>query len=355
MKFSLKQKLGALLFDVPRYILLFAKSALTNFPAWLYIKNRNQALISHSEQIGVQCDWQWTSDLFLPKLFPRFGKALFQHALNSYEIRLSQAPVSDQTQMPEVSFIIGHRGTERLQLLLKTLESVAAQSGCLVECIVVEQDHKPLIKDLLPSWVRYVFTPLAESKTAYSRSWAFNEGAEVAKSNCLIFHDNDLLVPTCYAAQTLKYCEQGFDFINLKRFIFYLTQESTRALGSGADINSKLEIESIMQNALGGGSIGAARDAFNKIGKFDQRFVGWGGEDTEFWERACTLNIWSHTYLPLIHQWHASQAEKPDQQSLDKTHLYWELQKESPSERIAKLTSLPPSTSINAEGNYDAR
>jgi hypothetical protein len=42
----------------------------------------------------------------------------------------------------------------------------------------------------------------------------------------------------------------------------------------------------------------------------DESFVGWGGEDNEFWERAQGLRVWPWTNLPLIHLWHDAQPGK---------------------------------------------
>ncbi len=42
----------------------------------------------------------------------------------------------------------------------------------------------------------------------------------------------------------------------------------------------------------------------------DDDFVGWGGEDTEFWDRCQTLRVANHTYMPIIHLWHQSQPGK---------------------------------------------
>ncbi len=65
-----------------------------------------------------------------------------------------------------------------------------------------------------------------------------------------------------------------------------------------------------MQNAEAGGSIALSRDAFHAIGGYDESFVGWGGEDNEFWERAQTRRVWPYGYLPFVHLWHAPQPEK---------------------------------------------
>jgi GT2 family glycosyltransferase len=66
----------------------------------------------------------------------------------------------------------------------------------------------------------------------------------------------------------------------------------------------------VVQNLEAGGSFGMARDAFFDIGGFDESFVGWGGEDNEFWERAQTRSVWPFGYVPLVHLWHEPQPEK---------------------------------------------
>ena len=335
MKITLKQRLGALIFELPLYIYYLCRQSIKGLPAWLFIRNRNDKISTSSNPPGISCDWQWTSDLYLPKKFPYIGQVLFNRALGTYDFSLSTTRKIDDSE-PEVSFIIGHRGSARLDLLIKTIKSIS-QQDCAIECIVVEQDEHPSLEQHLPSWVRYVFTPIDKPGTPYSRASAFNAGAKQAASECLIFHDNDLLIPCNYASQTLMLFNRGFEFINVKRFIFYLSKRSSEEFIKKGDLHRNLEIESIMQNAEGGGSIGASKMAFSDIGGFDERFIGWGGEDNEFWERALTRNTWEFGYLPLIHLWHASQAEKLDTENSSTTKLYKKLSKRSAFERIKSL------------------
>lgn len=335
MKFTLRQRIGGLIFDAPRYLYHLHRKSSNGGPAWLQIRNRDEQLETSEAPFGVKCKWEWTSDLYLPTVFPSFAKKLFGKALSSYRFKLTADRRAGGT--PDVSFIIGHRGSARIDLLLKTIDSIAAQSDCAIECIVVEQDDTPIIRDRLPEWVTYVFTPVSQPTTAYSRSWAFNVGARHANSQCLIFHDNDLLIPSCYANETLLLFQRGFDFINLKRFIFYLSKEATDEVINNGTLEKTLRISTIMQNAEGGGSIGASKQAYQRIGGFDERFVGWGSEDNEFWERALTQNVWVFGYLPLVHLWHGPQAEKLDIEGSSTKALYKELSKQSPENRIATL------------------
>ena len=66
----------------------------------------------------------------------------------------------------------------------------------------------------------------------------------------------------------------------------------------------------VLENALGGGSIALSRRVYEEIGGFDEEFVGWGGEDNEFWDRCLTRRIYPFAYLPLIHLWHELQPGK---------------------------------------------
>lgn len=350
---SLKQKMGALCIDVPFYVYLLFCRKIQHGHAWMLIRNRHEHLALSQKPFGIHCQWQWTSDLYLPKIFPLFGRILFAKTLTSFNFDFNNHKrVAEPATQSDVSFIIGHRGITRASLLLKTIDSIAAQQGCNIECIVVEQDDQETVKDLLPAWVNYVFSPPEEKNMAYSRAQAFNVGAQHASSNCLIFHDNDLLIPNNYAYETLQLVLRGFDFVNLKRFIFYLSEESTHSLLKNKRIESDLTLESIMQNAEGGGSIGASRKGYSEIGGFDERFIGWGGEDNEFWERAQTTNIWPFGSLPLIHLWHGAQTGKLDIENSETTLLYKKLSQNAAHERIQWLKQHQVIKPIDNKGNH---
>ncbi|MGH9823578.1 MAG: galactosyltransferase-related protein, partial [Blastocatellia bacterium] len=62
--------------------------------------------------------------------------------------------------------------------------------------------------------------------------------------------------------------------------------------------------------AQGGGSIAIDKEVYFAIGGFDESFVGWGGEDMEFWDRAATRSVWPYGYMPLVHLWHEPQPGK---------------------------------------------
>ena len=331
----MKEFVGVLVRDLPRYVLALAGGK----SRYLTLTNRRERLEAAPYGEGYRCKWQWTSDLHAPTVMPFLGRWLMKRALSDHPIRRRPNPdsISDN---PEASFVVGHRGMTRLSQLLATLESIAGQSGAHCECIVVEQDVEPHLAGRLPSWVRHVHSPPPSRDMPYCRSWAFNVGAGHARGKVLVLHDSDLLVPADYVARSLECIGRGFDVVNVKRFIFYLDEAHSRAVCGDSAALFDATPETILQNPQGGGSAVITREAYDRIGGMDEAFIGWGGEDNEFWERAMTLAVWPWGNLPLVHLWHAAQPGKCD------THYhtalrYRSLTQVNPAERIRRLAALP--------------
>jgi hypothetical protein len=371
MSFTRRQQLGTLLYDWPRFLWCLRPRLLCRGEApWLRLRNRHEGLIIQPGGVGVKCDWEYTHNLHLCNVFPITGCWLLQRALRDWPLRLLDAPdpvtadkvcwnasrapdgitrpqddgttgARDDGQgrsgdrhdpprrtrlphsdlsptalrpptsaSPQVSFLIGHRGEERLPLLLLTLRSIAAQEGTTFECIVIEQDSEPRVRDRLPGWVRYLHTPPPDPGMPYCRSWAFNVAARAARGEVLIGHDNDMLVPVGYARSVVDLVASGCDVIQPKRFVFYLDESSSEATCRGGLVPDDCRCEQVIQNLEGGGSLAIRRDAYLAIGGFDEQFVGWGGEDNEFWDRCLTLAVHPYGYLPVLHLWHAPQPGK---------------------------------------------
>ena len=328
MQFRLKQKLGAIVYDLPRFAWWLSRD-------WVRIRNRAEALDMAPDGSGARCRWAWTSELHIAKVFGSMGRRLLRRALRDRPIRFAEAQVDAGGQV-QVSFVIGHRGAARLPHLLATLRSIAAQKGAASECIVVEQSNIPEIQAHLPPWVRYVHTPLPQADMPYCRSWTLNVGARLARGALLVFHDNDMLVPECYAAELWRRFNDGCEVINAKRFVFYLDEAETRRFFESKLLSPDARSESVVQNLEAGGSVAMAKEAFFAIGGYDESFVGWGGEDNEFWERAHTRRVWPYGYLPIVHLWHSAQPEKGKQNMLG-ARQFRELSSSPPPRRIAEL------------------
>lgn len=283
---------------------------------WERIRNRREPITVDGR--GVRCDWQWSSSIDYCRFVAGAGARLMRRALSEWPIESADAPANGGA--PAVTFIIGHRGASRLPLLRETLRAIAAQRDVAIECIVVEQSH---VRELeLPAWVRYVHQPV-EAAARYNRAATFNLGARHARGSILILHDNDMLPPARYAAEVVRQRDRGFEAMDLKRLTFYLSRDGA--------------FEDAIQNVRGG-SVAITAEAYAAIGGFDEQFVGWGGEDVEFWERAETRRATRFGYLPFVHLWHEPQPEKLLVNEAPAIRRYLDVVAAvPPEERIARL------------------
>jgi hypothetical protein len=306
-----RQSIGALIYDWPLY------RKVRRSGRWELMRNRNERITT--DERGVRCEWDFTSDLHIAKVFPSTGAALMRMSFAQWPVETRDA--AERSDAPLVSFVIGHRGVSRMPHLLTTLRSIMGQRGVPIECIVVEQDRERVVEAQLPRWVRYVFT---SCETDYNRSAAFNAGVSEARGEFVVLHDNDIVVPADYAREVVGRGRDGFELMNLKRFLFHLDAPDDRVP------------RSVMQNAQGG-SIAAARRTYLAIGGFDDEFVGWGGEDNDFWDRARAHgNVYEFGYLPMIHLHHEAQKGKVDP-ATTAVKRYFEIRSIPPEERIRRL------------------
>ena len=327
------------------------------------MRNRSDSLKVSPGGEGVACNWEYTRTLHICDVFPFTGRWLLRRAMHDYPIRLQDRPAYVNEQqccsnqslehdvIPEISFLIGHRGLERLSLLSSVLRSVAAQCEITFEVIVVDQDAESRIKEELPEWVRYIHDPCAP-QAPYNRSRTMNIGAGHARAALLILQDNDLLVPKQYGAEVLARCKQGYEVVNLKRFIFYRAAPDSGG-ESVEDECQRMRVESVLQNAKGGGTVAIQKSAFREIGGMDEDFVGWGGEDVEFWGRCLTRKVWGYGMMPIVHLWHPAQPGKRAKRGLgehtaDLTEARLAM---SAQDRIDELVNRAPSTPVWSRGD----
>lgn len=173
------------------------------------------------------------------------------------------------------TYIITYRhNTERFNNLKRTLEWVNSFSGA--EVIVVEQDKNSKIKDVKLS-CKHIFL---KSNMPFNKSWGFNVGLKYANTNVVIFGDSDLIMDPQEFIKSVQMVDQ-YEMINPYNSVIDLNpQESNLSLDQVLKINRPGRGETDIQKVpMCGGICIFRRDAINKIGGWDQNFIGWGGED----------------------------------------------------------------------------
>jgi hypothetical protein len=306
----LKHFAAAWLLDAPRYgwVLRFPVEARRFGRSWVDLRNRGQCLVRRPGQCGVSFVDRWSTDLFYCRARPRVGQLLLSRAVTDWPVIFREAPAKS-TDGPLISFLIGHRGTARLEHLQATLASIAGQAEVPVECVVVEQDTTLAVAAALPGWVRHIHAPPPDAEMPYSRSWAFNVGARHARGEILVCHDNDLCVPSRYAVELAGLFRRGFEAARLQRFIFYLSESHTREVFDRHHFRPDHAPVEVVQNT-NGGTVAVRRDVYFAVGGHDEGFLGWGGEDNEIFERLQTRRFHDCSYLPFLHLFHAPQPGK---------------------------------------------
>jgi len=338
----MRRLMGVCLFDVPRYLKgLCPRGRTLGDRGWLHICNRDEVLEKNPSGPGVLCRWQWTSDLHACHVLPWLGRYIYQQALRDWPVHLNQ--VFRTSSRPEVSFVIPHRGADRLPLLLATIRSIAAQEDAAVECIVVEQSNKRSVTTL-PDGTRYLHLPHPDDPHSWRKSWAYNVGANEARSPLIVCHDADILVPAKYASEILSaFKESSLQAAFMQRFLFCFTQQQTDEFLETAQVPISIAPERVRQNWKGG-TLAIRRDAFFEIGGFDETFVDWTGEDLEFYDRCGAISCSRYGYVPFIHLWHPPQPSKSGNKreaNLAHTRRVMAVPREDRIKRLMEMRRLP--------------
>lgn len=315
---ALKEYAGVLLKDAGRYRTALEPDnrADNGDPLWVHLCNRNETLHMNSDGPGVHCPWRWTSDLHACSVRAALGMRLARRAFTDWPIRFKDQPEGDGH--PDVSFIIAHEGAERLDHVVWTVRSIMAQRETSIECLVVDQSAIPAIGDHLPRAVRHFHRPRPEGFAGWRKSWAFNQGAREAAGQILVFHDGDILCPDRYARSIIDQI-RDHGAASIQRFLFNLSESDTRTVFETGNWPAKFQPERIRQN-WEGGTIAVRREAFFELGGYDEAFVGWGGEDNEFFDRCRAVNHVRFGFVPFVHLWHPAQTDKHTASNGNITH-----------------------------------
>ncbi len=312
---------GVLVRDLPRYARALRRAPVAGRPGsgWATLCNRNETMHRPEGGLGWVCDWPLGSALHAPGVLPVLGRRLMDAALREWPIRFAPRPQSSGGK-PKLSFVIAHAGAARVPQLRRTLYSLFAQDAVECEYIVIDQSEVPFL-DRLPEGIIYRHLNKSRVPPGWRKSWAFNVGARMARSDLLVFHDGDICAPASYAGELLRAFQDGKPgAVSLQRLLFYLNASDTGSVDAQDRIPRACAPDLIFQNWKGG-TIAVNREAFHSIGGFDEGFVDWGGEDDEFYDRCAEIGHLRAGYLPFVHLWHTPQANRMAVDNINTTRV----------------------------------
>lgn len=144
-----------------------------------------------------------------------------------------------------------------------------------LDVVVVEQDNYSRFSP--PHGVRHVF---ARSTAPYNRSWGFNMAYRESDSPHIVFGDSDIIMNVGEFNSSVE-AAGSLDVVSPYSSVVDLTRdESAMGLDDMALISRAGRGETDHQRTnLCGGVVIFSREALERVGGWDEDFVGWGGED----------------------------------------------------------------------------
>lgn len=275
---------------------------------WYDLHNRIERIGVGGDAASRVCRWQWTSELTVCQVFPEVGARLLRHCVESWPLLPAGTRDGEVAPPPRISVIIPVGAEERHAALRAVLASFLGQTEPGIEVIVAEQSSVPRLEQRLPLGVRYLHITDAAGEAGFNKSRLMNAAARQSRAPWLLFHDGDIVVPAGYVAAILERVESGpWEALRPIRFLFCLDSVGSERYLRSSDLPA--EIARVTQN-FPGGSTAVRRDVYWALGGHDERFVGWGGEDTEFLDRLRTRRLFPGHFAPALHLWHPPAPKK---------------------------------------------
>ncbi|QIL74368.1 hypothetical protein G7048_25320 (plasmid) [Diaphorobacter sp. HDW4B] len=189
-----------------------------------------------------------------------------------------------------------------------------AQEAPQVPLLIVEQDTQPRLFGELPHpnfQSIFAFNP-----HGFNRSWGFNVGTRMTQSKVMVFTDADLIVRG-QLRPMIDACEHQYPVVKPYESVRDLSETESETLHQGHwDHVPAPRPEALREKLMiPGGMFAIRRDAFFHIGGWDERFVGWGGEDNALAIKLERARIQASVIPGMaLHLWHARADAQMDQQ-----------------------------------------
>ena len=180
-----------------------------------------------------------------------------------------------------------------------------------IEVIVVEQDAVSAFQgNKLPPNCKTLFVPY---DGAFNKSWGLNLGYRHSVGDVLAFGDSDIIMNREVLASCFDACFRPYDAVNPYDRVVDLTDAESQVMMKGdydPDVTRRVEdmnrVDTGEFPCFCGGIFLIKRKIYEAIGGFDERFLGWGGEDDAMTHKLLALsnNVKTMPNQRAFHLWH---------------------------------------------------
>lgn len=195
------------------------------------------------------------------------------------------------TIIKDSCYIILHRdrstNKDRSRNLFAVIKHIKTEID--IPILVVEQDssiNMELCKKLLDDGIQYQFI---YNPGLFNRSWGYNCAINFTRYKKLILADNDLVLDNHDLLLGLDHLKK-YNIVKPFNKVYDLDSDATI---NCINLNEYYQTDTSRNriNLTAGGLLMITRETFLKVGGYDERFEGWGGEDDEM-----TLHLWKYIH-----------------------------------------------------------
>lgn len=206
-----------------------------------------------------------------------------------------------ECEVPKISYVIPCRNIDRGGAIRTVIDGIRSQMFPNIEIIIVEHDSANNIDVDKLQPVKYA---LVLEQSPFNKSKAFNLGVSMATSPYVVLHDADMIVAKNYTSTVynkLQECEA----CHLGCTVIYTNRNATDEIIANGIIDTSTNCDRVV-GYYEGGSLACHTKVYWRIGGFNEDFVGYGCEDTEFYNRLSKNSKWlENRTFDLVHLWHS--------------------------------------------------
>lgn len=201
--------------------------------------------------------------------------------------------------MIKFSYVICHRASDysRARNLDAVIKYLRKNYKDQIEIIIVEQSR---LKSKIDNVNIHIHI---EDDGLFNRSLTLNKGVEASNNEIVFVADNDVIIPTTGLNEAISLFGE-YQVVRPNSRMLDLSEEETNHFIRNIEFNTYNNTCERQSMNIASACLGFIRSTYLKIGGFDERFIGWGGEDDMMAIKVNTLTkniILENTAIHLNH------------------------------------------------------